>query len=326
MKLLKKIKAACIYKSSNIFLSGTHFDNTYYHFFMNALKRNSKLEMTYFPTKDVFDASILKNKFDIILLWQNNEFGMPKEIIGIQDLDIPVLADVCDPQDAHDAIKFHKKWKIDHYFHYYPETLFHELFPKNFKYSTIIFGLEPSLYQNERPFKERIQNKILNSGAVGNTKFLSRIINSIRNPKWNSYKYYTLRTKCNNLPYVDYTTTLEHDYVGDRYPILLQKYAAAIAATSVETTIKYWEIPAAGCLTFMEITKKNKGDYLGYVDNETSIFINEDNYQNKFEEFLNNPDDPKWEKIADAGRKYAINNFNNDKACNSLVSLMETMI
>ena len=48
--------------------------------------------------------------------------------------------------------------------------------------------------------------------------------------------------------------------------------------------------------------------------------------KNKFEEFLNNPDDPKWEKIADAGRKYAINNFNNDKACNSLVSLMETMI
>ena len=33
----------------------------------------------------------------------------------------------------------------------------------------------------------------------------------------------------------------------------------AIAATSVETTIKYWEIPAAGCLTFMEITEKNKG-------------------------------------------------------------------
>ena len=67
MKLLKKIKAACIYKSSNIFLSGTHFDNTYYHFFMNALKRNSKLEMTYFPTKDVFDASILKNKFEEFL-------------------------------------------------------------------------------------------------------------------------------------------------------------------------------------------------------------------------------------------------------------------
>ena len=108
--------------------------------------------------------------------------------------------------------------------------------------------------------------------------------------------------------------------------MLLQKYAGAIAATSVETTIKYWEIPAAGCLTFMEITEKNKGDYLGYVDGETSIFINEDNYEQKFENFLNDPYNPKWEKIANAGRDYALKNFNNEKAANSLADLMETLI
>jgi hypothetical protein len=176
------------------------------------------------------------------------------------------------------------------------------------------------------PFRDRIKNKILNSGAVGNTKFLSRIINSIRNPKWNSYTYYTLRTKCNDLQYVDYTATLSHQYVGDKYNLLLQKYAGAIAATSVETTIKYWEIPAAGCLTFMEITGENKGDYLGYVDGETSIFINEDNYEQKFESFLSDPGNPKWEKIANAGRDYALENFNNEKAANSLADLMETLI
>ena len=47
---------------------------------MNALKRNTRLELTYFPTKQIFDASILKDKFDIILLWQNFDFGMPEEI------------------------------------------------------------------------------------------------------------------------------------------------------------------------------------------------------------------------------------------------------
>ena len=251
---------------------------------------------------------------------------MPKELIGIEELDIPVIADVCDPQDAKNAIKFHKKWKIDHYFHYYPEALFHDLFPKNFKYTSIIFGLEPSLYQNVSPFRDRMKNKILNSGAVGNTKFLSRILNSIRNPKWNSYNYYTLRTKCNDLQYVDYTATLSHEYVGDKYSLLLQKYAGAIAATSVETTIIYWDIPAAGCLTFMEITEKNKGNYLGYVDGETSVFINEDNYEQKFEKFLSDPENPKWEKIANAGRDYALKNFNNDKAANSLADLMESML
>ena len=49
---------------------------------MNALKRNEKIEVVYFPTEDVFDASILKNKFDIILMWGNQPFGMPKEIFN----------------------------------------------------------------------------------------------------------------------------------------------------------------------------------------------------------------------------------------------------
>ena len=221
---MKKIRVAFIFESSNIFLSGHHFDNTYYHFFINALKRNERLEMTYFPTKEIFDASILKDNFDIILLWQNTEFGMPKEILGIQELDIPVIADVCDPQDAKNALEFHKKWKIDHYFHYYPKELFHELFPKKFNYTSIVFGIEPSLYQNVSPFEDRIKNRILNSGAIGNAKFLSRIINSIRNPKWNSYRYYTLRTKCNKLPYVDYTATLDHNFIGDRYTLLPVSY------------------------------------------------------------------------------------------------------
>jgi len=79
---------------------------------------------------------------------------------------------------------------------------------------------------------------------------------------------------CNNLPYVDYTLTLQNEYVGDKYPLLLSKYASAIAATTTFPTIKYWEIPAAGCLTFMEITKQDMGEYLRFIDYETAIFIN----------------------------------------------------
>ena len=89
------------------------------------------------------------------------------------------------------------------------------------------------------------------------------MINNIRNPKWNALTCYKLRTKCVELPYVDYTPTLNHDYVNDRYPLLLQKYATAIAANSYNPNMKYWEIAASGCLTFMEITKNNKGEFLG---------------------------------------------------------------
>jgi len=322
---MKKIKVAFIYHRSNIFLSGNHFDNTYYHFYMNALKRNEKIEVTYFPTEDVFDASILKNKFDIILMWGNQPFGMPKEILGIQELDIPVIVNSTDVKDAEKSIKYHKKWKIDYYFDFYPKEYFYELYPHNFRYETIFFGLETSVYKNIVPFNRRIKNKIINSGAVGNTKIFSKIINNLIDPKWNSLKGYYLRTKCNDLPYVDYTSTLEHSYVNDKYSLLLQKYAGAIAATSDTPSIKYWEIPAAGCLTFMEITKENRGKYLGFIDGENAIFINKENYKEKFEEFLNDTENSKWWKIANAGRDFAFKNFNNDKAVESLIDIFHKM-
>ena len=323
---MRKIKVAFIFNQKNIFLTGKHFDNTYYHFFISALQRNPQLEVTNFPTEESFDARILKEKFDIILLWKNFDFGMPNEIVGIEELDIPVIANVGDPKDAKRSLKYHKKWKIDHYFHYFPDTLFYQLFPKEFNYTTIIFGLESSLYEKIEPFQNRIKNKILNSGAIGTKKIASKIMNSIKEPQWNANQYYALRTKCNDLSYVDYTSTLKHNYVGDRYTLLLQKYCSAIAATTFETSIKYWEIPASGCLTFMEITKKNNGNYLGYVDGETGIFINEDNYENKFNEFLKEPDDSRWGKIAAAGREFAMKNFNNDRAADFLVELMEKYV
>ena len=78
--------------------------------------------------------------------------------------------------------------------------------------------------------------------------------------------------------------------------------------------MKYWENAAAGCLTFMEITKLNNGKEVGFIDGKSSIFINERNYKKKFEEYLTDLDNPMWEQIAFEGRKYAIENFSNDTA------------
>ena len=33
---------------------------TYYHFFMDALKRNEELSVSYFPVEKSFDTSVLK--------------------------------------------------------------------------------------------------------------------------------------------------------------------------------------------------------------------------------------------------------------------------
>jgi len=323
----EKIRVALIYNKSNIFMTGTHFDNTYYHFFVDALQRNKNLEMTNFLTGKIFDATVLKNKFDVILLWQNHISGMPEEIVGIEDIGIPVVARVTDPGSQNEAIKYHKKWKIDYYFHFIPKAYFHEMYQHDFKFKQIIFGLEPSLYQSVKPFKDRIKNKILNTGACGSNKITNKIYWFLRDRTVdNPYIGYKLRTMCNKLPYVDYTSTLLHEYVNDKFPKLLEKYQCVIAACTDTTNINFLEKTAAGCLTFMEITKKNRGEHLGYVDGETAIFINENNYKEKFKEFLDDPNNPKWKKIASQGREYTMKNLNNDKAVESLVKVFEELI
>ena len=251
---------------------------------------------------------------------------MPKNMQDIKEIEIPIISRVTDYGYAKKLQKLNEKCGIDYYFDFVPEDYFHEHYPDNFKYKTIIFGLEPSLYNNLKPFDERIKNKILLTGAIGNKKFFSKIINDIRQPKWNAYRFYNLRIKCSSLPYVDYTPTLQQNYVNDRYPQLLEQYASSIVATTYVPNIKYWENAAAGCLTFMEISKLNKGHFLGYRDNESCIFIDQKNYKEKFEEYLSDTKNPKWKEIANAGREFTLQNYTNDKAVDSLVELMRTLI
>lgn len=326
----KKIRVAFIYKASNPYMSGKAWATTYYHFFMNTLKRHPELEVSYFPAEEKFDTSQLKNNFDIILLWENHPWGSPDELVGIQNLDIPVI---CRINDAHDAIskgkiQYHEKYKIDHYFGYLPESFFYKYYPKNFKYKVIIYGVEPSLYENITPFSQRIKNKILCSGAAASTKLSVQLFERFMRfrGEMSLYKHYKLRTMCIKLPYVDYTTTLQHEYVNDKYQLLLMKYASSIAAHSLYPVIKYWENTAAGCLTFMEVTEKNRADILGFKDGENAIFINENNYKKKLEEFINDSDNPKWEEIARAGREYTMKNLTNDTAVESLVSIMKEFV
>ena len=320
------IKVALPFKTSNDFMTGNFYDNTYYHFFVTALKRNPDIHVTYFPVETSFDTSILENKFDIILLWSNADYGNPDELLGLEKLKIPIIARVGDPADAKNSIKNHEKFRIDHYFHFWSKEFFHHYYPKHFKFKTIIFGLESPLYEKITPFESRIKNKILNSGGVGNSKFISKIINKIRNPEFNALEVYRLRTKCNTLPFVDYTSTLKHEFVNDKYSDLLQKYRGSIACSTLTFVVKMLEIPAAGCISFMEVTGKNKCEYVGFQDGKNAIFINENNYRDKFEEFISEPDNPKWEKISNAGRKFVMEEMNNDKAVESLVDLMRKVI
>jgi hypothetical protein len=317
----KKIKTriAFIYSPCET-LTKDYFFTISYHFFMTALKRHPEIEISYISVIDIFDVLDLKGKFDVILLFENRIHCVPKKLINIKKSGIPVIVRVGDLHISkiYDTGNFHDEFNVSAYFGYQHSKNFYNYFPKNYDYQVVLYGLEPSLYKNLKPFSERIPNKILNSGAIGNTKFFSKIINQIRNPE-NALHHYKLRTKCNKLNYVDYTPTLQHEYVGDKYPLLLEKYMASIAATTINYTTKYFEIPAAGCLSFMEVNNLNGAEKLGFKDFENSVFINEQNYEKKFNEFLETVNDPKWEKIAKSGHEHVMKNLTNDNAVDSLL-------
>lgn len=321
-----KTKIAFIYSPCET-LTKDYFFTISYHFFMTALKRHPEIDISYICVNNTFDALDLKGKVDIILLFENRIHCVPKKLINIKKSGIPVIVRVGDlhMSKIYDTDGFHDEFNVSAYFGYQHSKNFYNYFPKNYNYEIVLYGLEPSLYKNLTPFSERISNKILNSGAIGNTKFFSKIINRITNPE-NALHHYKLRTKCNELDYVDYTPTLQHVYVGDKYPLLLQKYMASIAATTINYTTKYFEIPAAGCLSFMEVNNQNGAEKLGFKDSENSIFINEQNYEKKFNEYLETANDPKWENIAKSGHDHVMKNLTNDNAVESLLSLIKKII
>ena len=57
-----KIKVAFVFHKDNYFLLGKHFDNTYYNFFIKALKRNDRISVKDYKTDEIFDCSKLKNE------------------------------------------------------------------------------------------------------------------------------------------------------------------------------------------------------------------------------------------------------------------------
>jgi len=295
---------------------------------MDALRRNKNLDVTYFACENSFNISEIKNKFDIILLPHNRTDGVPDELIGIEESEIPVIARSGDPHEARhfNPRTLHKKWKIDHYFNFMPKDYFYKFYPKDFKYKEILWCLEPRIYENLKPFKDRIKDKILISGSVSKSSLKSRIANKILNPKTSAHYFYKLRAKCNELPYVHYSPMKNNRYENDNYPVYLSQFQSSIAAATYYPVIKYFEIPAAGCLTFMEVTEMNGCKFLGFEDEKTAIFINKKNYREKFETYLNDVNNPKWEKIANAGREHALKNLNNNIAVDLLVKLMRELI
>ena len=193
---------------------------------MESLKRNNELDIKYIPCNDEYDCSKLKGNTDIILLANNNTDATPDKLINLKKLQIPVVCRTGDPHWAkrYNQFRFHEEWNIDYYFNFMHHDYFYQFYPKEFNYKTITFGIEPSLFENlDYSFNNRIQNKIINSGALGKTNYKSRIANRILNPKRSGWHFYKLRTKCNDLNFVIHTRNLVKQFPNSNYYQILSK-------------------------------------------------------------------------------------------------------
>lgn len=324
---MNTIKVALAYSSGYARLAGKTPIKTEYNFFRHALFRNKKLEIDHFDTLGRVDVSKVAQNYDVVLI-PYIDITTSLALAGIRDYNIPVIGRPTDPHNVLklDMIGLAESLKIDWFFDFYAPASFYEYYPKRFKYGIVHMGLEPSLYATGIPWDRRTPNKIVLTGALDKPDFMHKMYYRIylRRPKaLSSDFHYKLRTKCNKLSYVLHTQDVYPGQSSEQLNAALSGFRAAIAAMTTYPTVKYKEIPAAGCLTFMESTERNHGvAHLGYEDGKNAIFINETNYLEKFQEYLENLDDPRWEKIARNGRKHALENLSNDRGVEMLVDII----
>ena len=324
---LNVIRVAMVYSSGNARMNGTHPIKTAYYFFQHAMLRNKKLMVEHLDALRRVNISKLKKDYDVVVI-PYLDLATSLALRGIKDSNIPVIVEPGDPQSVlrRDMIGLADSVKPNWFFDFYAPESFYKYYPKRFKYEVVHIGLEPSLYTNAASWDERVSDKIAISGALDKPDIIHKIYYRIylRRPKaLSSDFYYKLRTRCNKIPYVIHTRDIYPQQSTDQLCVVLSRFKAAIAAMTVYPTIKYKETPAAGCLTFMESTSRNYGvSHLGFKDGKNAIFIDESNYLEKFQEYLDSQDDPKWKKIAQEGRMHALKNLSNDAGVEMLINIM----
>lgn len=321
MLIMNKIKVTFVYKKNNYFLSKHHRSKLYYHFFIKALKRNKEIDVTYIKVDKTFNCNHL-TECDIFLSY-SAKLKFSPYYQNMRKCKIPSLFLSGDQHDYPAQKSLTEEYGITNFFFMTGEKYFYKFFPKHCNYRQVFLGAEPEIYFNGMEnWKKRKSNKVLNSGLTCDNRF---------------YNLRLMARSCPNVEYYDEKLTRESargvpehlqstKYIGDKYVNLLYQYRAAIVACTTGIVPKYFEIPACGCLPFMEVTPQNEVSTMGYTDGVNAVFINKNNFSNKLEEYMETRDDPKWHNIAKASYNYALNNFTNDHGVSQLVQFMKEII
>lgn len=90
---------------------------------------------------------------------------------------------------------------------------------------------------------------------------------------------------------------------GEQYQQWLSSYAGALALCDIYVCPKYIEVPLSGCVCFAQELEEYKT--LGFKDGENCIFVNQQNFENKINDFKNHI--PDYQIIANKSREIAMN-------------------
>jgi len=177
----------------------------------------------------------------------------------------------------------------------------------------IWFPVAPNLkYFGDRfkPFKDR-KSEILANGSVNTLQKYETFYNFRRevfkSPLVNLYQTTANKQKRNEQMF---------EMEGKNYPVFLSNWKAACALCEFPVP-KYFEIPLAGCLTFIQY---NFDAYLlGFRHKKNCIVIEPNNYQAWFKSFLAAPET--FEPVAKAGQKLVENNYTAEKFAKAILGI-----
>lgn len=299
-----KLKVGIIYQSNNDRLmpeKGKWHNLHNKSFFIDGLSENNRIEYTKCCIKkSEVDCSQFTN-FDVLIL-----FPWGQSFLTMNNLHKVNAPKILRLPDAHSVTKeWMENWREQNIKHFVSNTCVkytRKYLSEEFNFYNIIFGMKP-LSVDLIKFNSRRKDKILLTGKIGNKRC------------------YKLRKVCTSIPEINYIKE-SPVYVREKYNILLSSYQASIAACTVMPVNKYFEIPACGTLSFMEVNEVNGYEEFSFIDRKNAIFITKDNYVERFNEFLNNPDDPKWEQIALNGRNLIEREYSNKVQVNKFIDIL----
>jgi hypothetical protein len=273
---------------------------------MKRLKQHKDLNVTYVEAEDIINCRRFKNSDALLFYSPNTKFS--PYFKQITELDIPKFAMSGDAHGYEFQSQIMEEYGTDiNYFFTNTEEYFYRFVPSEYKYRQIVIGVDHEEgYYNDVPsveFSSRISNKILNSGFLNNRY------------------HYILRKECNKLTYVNFVT--KKDFLGAEYSKLLMQYKAAISASTLCFTLRSIEIAMAGCVPFLEVTRTNGSDSLGFTDGVNAIYINDKDYKDRLSYYIMTQDDPKWKHIAANARDFVLKNYTTQHGVNRLVNYIK---